>query len=164
MKVTNDFVKENKITIILVTLLVLVMISFSIIGNMLAKYKTDSDAVDIARVAKFNISETGITEIAVSSDKFYPGYTLIQPIEINNKSEVAIDYTLTVEIITNNLPLVLNMNDTEGRVITVNKQLQPNSGEEEYSLSITWPAELNSVDYSMMVDVVKLTVNAVQLN
>ena len=164
MKLMNNFIKENKLTIIMVSLLVLVMMSFSVIGNLLAKYASSADSVDVARVAKFDVSETCVEEISISSDKFHPGYTLIQPIEINNNSEVAVDYTLTVEILTDNLPLVLNMNEQSDRKIVINKKLQPNSGKEEYSLSIVWPEEENNLDYSMMVDAIKLTVNAVQIN
>ena len=159
-----DYVKNNKITVILITLLVLVLISFSMTGNLLARYATTADGTETARVAKFNISETGISEIVVSSQNFYPGYTLVQPIEINNNSEVAIDYSLTVEILTDNLPLVLNMNGEEGRRIIINKKLQPNSGKEEYTLNILWPEAENSLDYSMMVDAIKLSVNAVQID
>ena len=164
MKITTDFIKQNKFTIIIISLLVLTMITFSMIGNILAKYRVNDESTDIARVAKFDITESGVSEIVVSSDKFYPGYTLIQPIEINNNSEVAIDYTLTVEILTDNLPLILNMNEITDRSITINKKLQPNSGTETYNLTINWPEEENSLDYSMMVDVIKLSVNAIQID
>jgi hypothetical protein len=164
MKATVDFLKENKLTIIMATLFVLVMMSFSVIGNLLAKYTSSADAVDVARVAKFSITETGFSEITVTSNDFRPGYTLIQPIEIDNKSEVAVEYTLTVELLTENLPISMSLNEQSGKKIVINKKLQPNSGKENYNLNIVWPKELNNLEYSMMVDAIRLSLNAVQIN
>ena len=151
----------NKMSLIILSLLVLVMISTALTGNLLAKFATGSENREVASVAKFNIIESGVMEIDVSANKLKPGSTLVQPIKVHNDSEVAVDYTLTVNT-TGNMPLVLEMNGEQGNPLVFSQTLAPNATERSYDLNIVWPESENDPKYIRMVDVIKLSLTVVQ--
>ena len=161
MKLNKVYPQEKTLQLIIVSLLVLVIISFTVVGNLVAKYSVGADVDEVARVAKFNIIEEGITSIDIGTKKFKPGYSIAQPIKIKNDSEVAVRYTLTVSS-TGNLPLDLAIVDHNQLIVS--EKLPPNSDEIEYNLLISWPEEITDPAYSSMVDSIKLLLAVEQLD
>ena len=146
-----------------------------------ARYTTKAMASDGARVAKFEITETGLgsTTEAVVTANLVPGQTTTKTLTIQNKSEVAVEYTITVKSMTNNLPLtfaVSEENSTTADVSEMSKdavsgeyscsaQLAPNeTTPNTYTLEITWPADESSTQYVGMVDQVKVSISAIQID
>lgn len=155
---------ENKLSLIIVSLLFLVMLSSTLAGNLLAKFTTGATKEETAQVAKFKITETGVMEINVETEKIKPGSIINQPITVQNESEVAVNYTLTAST-TGNLPLILKMDGQEGNPLVFSQNLTPNdSSAREYTLQIVWPEDENDTKYIKMIDVVKLSLSVVQVN
>ena len=78
-------------------MLCLVMVSVYMMAGLLAKYRTSGTGDDEARVAKFDVKVTGNatdTAINCTQDPDTGGYT----IRIENDSEVAVRYTISVAI------------------------------------------------------------------
>ncbi len=155
---------ENKLSLIIVSLLFLVMLSSTLAGNLLAKFATGTEKAEMGQVAKFKITETGVMEIDVTTDKMKPGMTITKPITVQNESEVAVKYTLTAST-TGNLPLILKMNDQQGNPLVFSQNLTPNDkAAREYTLQIDWPQSEKDAKYIKMIDVVKVSLAVVQLD
>ena len=156
---------ENKLSLIVAALLFLVMLTSTLAGNLLAKYATGTENEETAQVAKFKITETGVMEIDVTTEKIKPGMTIIQPITVQNESEVAVNYTLTAST-TGNLPLTLEMDGQQGeKRLVFSQNLTPNDkSAHEYNLRIIWPESENDPKYIKMIDVVKLSLSVVQID
>ena len=153
---------ENKLSLIVFSLLFLVMLSSTLAGNLLAKFTTGTKNEENARVAKFKITETGVMEIDVTAKKIKPGMIINQPITVQNESEVAVNYTLTAST-TGNLPLILKMNDQQGNPLVFSQNLTPSDNSaREYNLHIVWPEDENDEKYIKTIDVVKLSLSVVQ--
>lgn len=155
---------ENKLSLVIVSLLFMVMLTSTLAGNLLAKFTTGTEDEETAQVAKFKITETGVMEIDVTTEKIRPGKVIIQPITVQNESEVAVKYTLTAST-TGNLPLILKMNEQEGSPLVFSQKLTPNDKSvREYNLQIIWPENENDPQYIKMIDVVKLSLSVVQVD
>lgn len=76
--------------------LVLVLLSVHLMGGLFAKYTSNGEGSDEARVAKFDVEVTGLPDaVAIectASDKNDGTYT----ITVTNKSEVAVEYDMIV--------------------------------------------------------------------
>lgn len=175
--------KERWIIYTLAVLLCMVLASFWLMCNIYAKYSAEASGSDGARVAKFNVTESGnITqkiEVQVS-----PGEVATYQVDVTNDSEVAIEYVMNVKNEYKNLPLQFQMLDSNGNVISSDST---ESSKQEYDLSksakisandhtahtyqlkISWPKNtagndknLQSPDYAGKVDVIDITLKAVQ--
>ena len=157
--------KSNKMSIILLSLLLVVFLSSNFVGNLTAKFITGTKTYEIARVAKFDITGEGVSTQVVPTDHFFPGKTLKQEVNITNNSEVMVKYTLTAKT-TGNLPLQLKFSDdnTSTTSVSVSAELAPNGKNAAHTLKVVWPAGDNSVAYSGMVDAITLTVETVQVD
>lgn len=156
-------------------LLVLVMLSTSMIAGRYARYVTTATFEDSARVARFNIIEE-LNEEKLFTDvgaRVQPGMTTLEGITIKNYSEVMVDFTITVTSPFDNLPLSFEMKDGETElkktvsangVITFIGRIGPNQQEKAFKLFISWPIEENSPQYSGKVDVIRISVNAIQVD
>ena len=160
MSVKSLFCKDNIIKLIMLSLLIMVVLSFSLVGNLLAKYSTGAGNSETARVAKFRITESGISTVSISSEKFRPGFTFEQPVEVTNESEVAVTYVLA-KTTTGNLPLRFELNGQDFSNSTYSDTIEPNSEKRSYVMKVIWPESENNPEYSGMVDSIKLmlTVN-----
>lgn len=135
-------------------------------GVTFSGYVTEAYGSDSARVAKFEVSESGHMFASVPTSSLYPGAVDDYDIKVENNSEVAIRYTITPINTTKNLPLdfyvVKQVGDQEV-VIETGAILAP--GEEDtYSLKIVWPVAHNSVEYSGQVDRIQLGLRAEQID
>ena len=135
-------------------------------GVTFSGYVTEAKGSDTARVAKFEVTETGHQFMDVSTSNLYPGAVVYHTIQVNNKSEVAIRYTISHTRATNNLPLTLAVVDKgseTGQVITNGGELAPGENG-TYFLKIQWPADMNSVEYAGQVDLIRLGLRAEQID
>lgn len=135
-------------------------------GVTFSGYVTEAYGSDSARVAKFEVSESGHMFASVPTSNLYPGAVDDYDIKVENNSEVAIRYTITPINTTKNLPLdfyvVKQVGDQEV-VIKTGAILAP--GEEDtYSLKIVWPVAHNSVEYAGQVDRIQLGLRAEQID
>ena len=121
----------------------------------------------------------------------YPGFKQTYKVGVTNSSEVAITYVMNVENKYGNLPLQFRMLDKDGNAITsestdgADSSAQDNTFSESadisandqtehvYQLEISWPvntvsgaannnADLQDSDYAGKVDVIEITLKAVQ--
>jgi len=151
-------------------LLCLVLASSYLVCGLFARYTTSASGSDSARVAKFKIEESGITSAMINAS-LAPGGCEDVELKVQNLSEVAVEYEVTVENETKNLPLtyaVLGMAD--GKVSAV---LPANDTSRTYILRIQWPTgaegtpeyEKNtSPELAGQVDTIKVTVRATQID
>lgn len=157
-------------------LLVLVMLSTSMIAGRYARYVTTATFEDSARVARFNIIEELNEENQLFTDvgaRVQPGMTTLEGITIKNYSEVTVDFVITVTSQYDNLPLSFKMKDGETEldktvsangVTTFIGRIGPNQQEKAFKLFISWPIEENGIQYSGKVDVIRVSVNAIQVD
>ena len=167
--------KKNFILRVAAILLVLTMFSISIVTGRLAKYVTTASGDDSARVAKFELTETGLQE-----DAFYvhiaPGETPVHTITVINSSEVAMRYTVQLENMTNNLPdlkFVMTGKNNGGQIVgsyndairTYSGDLPANAGEDG-KITIHVQTAWNSTDpaHAEKVDWVRILVTAEQID
>lgn len=84
------------------------LLSTHLTGGLFARYTTHRSGDDQARVASFNVEDslTVVSDyIVVTLDT--PGVAYNVPVQVHNKSEVAIKYTVRIENITKNLPVTI---------------------------------------------------------
>ena len=102
-------------------LLCLVLASFWVTGNIYARYTATAGADDAARAAKFDITEKVLDGSNETSEAFSidlaPGEEKIYTVQVTNKSEVAVEYSITAESPYHNLPLKAEMMDISKNVI-----------------------------------------------
>lgn len=152
-------------------LLCLTLVSTYFVSGLFARYVTRGESTSSARVAKFSIEGSGILSQPIAIN-LAPGGSDEKKLFIQNNSEVAVEYTVTVTNMTNNLPLNLSMekegtpsaeqkNDT-----TFTAQWLPGSYTDTYTLHIEWSDEKADEDLALigMVDHIVATVTAVQID
>jgi len=153
-------------------LLCLVLASTYLVCGMFARYTTSASGSDSARVAKFSISGTAIQSADITAD-LSPGEEKTCEMEINNDSEVAVEFEVSIKNLTNNLPLDFSVRlqedgggeDDLDEVHSFVFTDQMNPGEKTiYKLYILWPGDASSPQYSGMVDQIRVTVNATQID
>ncbi len=171
--------KSTKIIFICLIAMIFCTILFSmqLVGSAYARYKTTVSNSDNARVAKFNITQSGtiFQEINVS----FPRSEEEQPItlEIKNDSEVAVEYVVTVTNVTGNFPtlqFVLKAADentapittsTHENGVSTNKVYRlPGNKTDTYTLDITLLEDENNLEYMGMVDYITISVTATQVD
>lgn len=159
--------KEKWIMYTLAILLCLVLTTFWLMCNMYAKYSAQASGSDSARVAKFNVTEAGTATKQIKAD-VYPGFSQTYNVDVTNASEVAISYSMDIQNKYENLPLEFKMLDNSGKEIT-SKSIDISATDHDthrYQLQISWPKETNESatdpDYAGKMDVIEITLNAVQ--
>jgi hypothetical protein len=78
---------------IALVLLCLVMISFHLMGSMYARYTTKASSSNDARVAKFDVKVNGSDDVTIDCKVGEDG---TYEITVNNESEVAVSYKISV--------------------------------------------------------------------
>ncbi|MBQ4559613.1 MAG: hypothetical protein IJA54_04725 [Tyzzerella sp.] len=142
----------------------LTLFSIHFMGGLYAKYTAHTSASDEARVAKFDISESGAyfsEELLIEGT---PG-SVEREIVVNNNSEVAVAYIVTIKNTTKNIPYKFSVN---GSTATLNEcsvtcYLEPNSENNIIKIAAIWD-EKDALNYMGMVDLVKLTISAQQVD
>lgn len=150
-------------------LLCLVLASTYLVCGMFARYTTSASGSDSARVAKFEIVGGEVVSEKITAS-LVPGANISCPLTIQNKSEVAVEYEVTVINETNNLPLSFRVYDEsaegylEGDGTSFSANLSANGDEKNYNLLIEWSKERNAPEYAGMVDQIQVTVSATQID
>ena len=175
--------KERWILYTLVVLLCMVLASFWLMCNIYARYSTQASGSDSARVARFDVQETGTLSSQIINAEVYPGFKETYTVGVKNNSEVAIEYVMNIKNKYNNLPLQFRMLDSKGNEITTDSSdvssgytlsksqeiVAGDSAEHTYQLEISWPTgttseggNLQDPNYAGKVDVIEITLKAVQ--
>lgn len=159
--------KEKWIMYTLAVLLCLVLTTFWLMCNMYAKYSAQASGNDSARVAKFNVTEEGTATQQIKAD-VYPGFSQTYNVSVTNASEVAISYSMDIQSKYENLPLEFKMLDSDDNEIA-SKSIDISAtdhNEHIYKVQISWPTDTNNSatdpDYAGKMDVIEITLNAVQ--
>lgn len=147
--------KTNTILIrVMVVLLVLVCLSTAMVTGRYARYYSAAGGEDSARVAKFDVVVSD-TESQLASVLIQPGETAEKFFTVENKSEVAVALRFQVTSKYQNLPLEF--------LHPVNGVVAPGETK-DVPLEITWPAKNNSSHYIGKVDLIEISVQAVQVD
>ncbi len=135
-------------------LLMLTMISIHLTSGLYARYTTTASGSDSARVAKFDITGNGtLTESAVVN--ILPGQTVKKTLIIMSHCEVAVRYSLQVNVAHGLLPLDI--------IYPVSGELRPSSTD-VLELEITWPIDQNSTEFAGKVDLLEISLDVVQID
>ena len=139
-------------------LLILVMLSTSMVAGRYARYVSTASGSDSARVAKFLVTSTGELK-TFTNITIVPGATVTKTLEVVNDSEVTVECDFAVKNYYNNLPLTFTCQGTDG----AGKVIAP-GGTGKIDLLISWPASANSDSNIGKVDLIEITLSAVQVD
>ncbi len=176
--------KGNVLMGIVAVLLCATLASIHLVGGLYAKYTTSASGSDSARVAKFSITQKFLNEkneeiTQAIEAKVTPGTTQSVKLEIANKSEVAVEYALTVTNVTGNLPLKFKLTPVSGNnapavtsesyqngVSKCSAVQKPGNHTDKYNLQIDWTSSGDDSDlaYIGMVDYITISVTATQID
>jgi len=144
-------------------LLCLVLASTYLVCGMFARYTTTASGSDSARVAKFEIQEAGVSTIELN-DPISPGDTIEKVLQVQNMSEVAVEYEVTIDHL-GNLPLQFMVDNVDATENSFKRILPPNENNMNiYTLKIIWPAEQDSPDLAGLADYITVSVSATQVD
>lgn len=148
MKKTGTIIKY-----VLIVLFFLVILSSYMSSGFYAKYISSNSGSDSARVARFKIGENfdGIMSEMFSLE-LEPGSEF--EIIITNESEVAVSCKLTVNNVTDNLPIF-------DKVDIINIDALDS---EEKKMVIKWDESYNSKDYAGKVDIINVSLVIEQID
>lgn len=173
--------RDRKMNILMCTVAVLLcatLFSLHFVSGLYAKYATNTNYDNSARVAEFNIKQEG-TLFNTFEAEITPGETQSAELIITNKSEVAMEYTLTVTNKTGNLsPLKFKLNAVDGTVTPVTTENHengisvygvsqiPGKHTDKYLLNIVWEPtdEEDALARIGMVDYITVSVTATQVD
>lgn len=146
-------------------LLCLTLLSTHLVGGLYARYTTTASGSDGARVAKFSITET--KNGALFTEDFtvstVPGETAYT-VSVENNSEVAVAYTVSVTNTTGNVPYIFSVNGSEYAVGSCSAAAYLAVGEEAaVSVKVKWNEE-GATAYIGMVDRITVTLQAAQVD
>lgn len=156
--------KRNPILILSLILLCLTLISTHMTAGLYARYTSTGSGEDSARVAKFDVTESGtLTETMVLSvipgEKYHVGEVVVA-----NNSEVAVAYTITVKKATDNLPIKLFFEEgNKGEKITHTGTITPGNPGTTFTLFSDW-TENKGTEYMGRVDKLEITLKAEQID
>ena len=145
-------------------LLVVTSFSLSMLSGLYARYTATSEGGDSATVATFSVTEE---HTDLSYDlllEMSPGTSELRKIRVENNSEVAIAYIVTVRNTTKNVPYCFRLNDSVPELYgcTVTHYLAPGEAK-ELTLAVTWD-KTGALAYIGMVDLIKIEFTAVQVD
>ncbi len=171
-------IKTSIFTFLITMLLLVTLFSMHLVANVYAKYRTTVNNSDEARVALFNITQEGTIFNTIEAS-VAPNTPQSVELIIKNKSEVAVEYNLTITNTTSNIkPLKYRLNaqgtspvaTTEigenGESIFKTRQI-PGEYIDKYLLEIYWETSENQEDdlaYMGMVDYITIAVAVIQIH
>lgn len=146
-------------------LLVLVLFSTAMVSGRYARYVSSASGSDSARVAKFQITESGdILDREIFSCDLSPGTSHEAEIQVFNDSEVAVDYTITAKTLYGLLPLQYTVTyDGKTETAPFTSVIAPGRTV-TFTLNITWPEDQADASFAGKVDCVELTIQAAQID
>lgn len=152
-------------------LLLLVLVTSSMISGRFARYVTTASFEDGARVAKFNIIETKGPLMTQMEIDILPG-TSTSVIDVKNYSEVAVAFTITVESLYDNIPLIFQVLDGDTVLATsaakedliFTDTIGAGQDSRNFQLQIIWPVSDTNINYCGRVDLIQVTLDAVQVD
>ena len=165
--------KQHWILKLAAVLLILVMYTTHLCSNLYARYITYASSGDETRVATFVIDDGNLFEegnyvfTTDSSFKDVVGYPLLVTVE--NKSEVAVEYTLKVET-NKNLPLLASWSQEaeyvplDSDILSNTYNVGVNSGEKTHTLYVTWDETKTDYKYSYEFDVITISIECKQVD
>lgn len=170
-------VKGNILMCTVAVLFCATMFSMHLVSGLYARYAISTSNGNSARIAAFNITEEGRIFKTIDA-KVTPGTTQSVDLIITNKSEVAVEYELTVTNVTGNLPLKFKLNradtspvttpvmtDSHENGISINSANQvPGEHTDKYILNIDWDKSDNDLALIGMVDYITVSVTATQID
>ena len=109
--------RKNWMLRIAVVLLVMSLVSMHMVSGIFARYTTSASGSDGARVAKFQITDSLLQGGASVSTGLMvglvPGVPYQLEVSVHNASEVAVEYAIGVNQLTDNLPLKVLIPDAD---------------------------------------------------
>lgn len=141
----------------------LTLFSFHFMGGLYAKYTAHTSASDKARVAKFEITDDNKSFTKDFVISFAPG-TIETEIQVVNKSETAVAYTITIENLTQNIPLQFQIADSTEMFEPAPQTYDLSIGQtDKYTVKLIWSHE-DALQHMGKVDQVRIVLNAVQID
>ncbi len=174
--------KPNIMMTISAALLCLVLITTQLVAGLYARYAVTESSADSARAAAwvFDVKDKDASKPLDLSELSYPGTSYDYSFIVTNSrgllaSEVAAEYTVTVKIAENALPVVVKLTDgaTEETIdmkdraageISLSGTLPSGADSEEYTLSVIWDAERSDTAYADKTTEVTLEIKAQQID
>lgn len=161
--------KNKKITILLVLIIIFTIAIVSVITPTIAKYISENNQNEGSNIASFEID----VKIKDSDDDqeiyetvtydFKPGDSINISVSLDgSKCEVASNVSITIETL-NNLPLVIKHNGSE-LVGSIDTSLTPKASTTINGFNISWPENANDYKYSGEVDIVSIIISVSQKN
>lgn len=147
--------KNKKINFLTIAKYILLFVILTIypMSSLYARYVSKNSSTQSAVVAKFDVNEYFSAEQSFPIS-IKPGENVSRDIIINNNSDVAVNVTIVVENVTNNLPLIF---------LDADEEIPPHTTE-VVSINVIWNENDNSYEYAEMVDVIKLLITAQQVD
>ncbi len=167
--------KADPLFIILVVLISLILFSSTLVGGFYARYVSRAEQGDQARVAKFDITETGQEfqqAFAISLDPSENAVVKEDAVILTNNSEVDVRCTFSTDS-TENLPLAYSWacEELDATVDAVNKTvsfvIDSNATAKVFDLTVAWDlsqAEHSEFIYNRQVDGVVLKIRCEQID
>lgn len=162
----------------------------ALIAGLSAKFATSEPGGDGARVAKFSITGDCVLTNSVEAS-LVPGGSTTANLTIENKSEVAVEYTIEIANKTMNLPLefelekelekkedgsstdstfesVSGSDPSKDHIVFTEQKIAGKHTTDNYRLTIKWPtkdeAKAADLERMGMVDHVAVTITAAQID
>ena len=155
--------KFNIPMVIALVLLCLTLFSLHFTSDIYARYVSKAEGSDNSRVAEFNITEETDFIEADMLFEFVPGVNK-KTIVVNNESEVAVEYKVTIVNKTGNIPFVFKIGEDENPEDALESPakfaIEANSVK-NYNVFLIWESA-NASDYMGMVDLITINLEAVQ--
>jgi hypothetical protein len=166
-----------RILVIMILVTSIIVASFSI-----SRYETILDGDDISTVALVTLNKSQDIEISLDGNDFFPGSTYIYEFGITNNDngkilETKMNYTITINDL-GNIPLEYTLENVSvsgnGVAIedkTLTKGLATSAGimpltsdTHTYKLYIHWNEENNDENYSKLLENIKISIDAEQID
>lgn len=171
-------IRINIFICLISVLLFVTLFSMQLVSSVYAKYRTTANNSEGARVALFNITQEG--EIFRTVEAYIaPNTSHSIELVITNKSEVAVEYNVTITNVTGNIrPLKFRLNaqgtapaarsvNGENGVSILSAQQIPGDHIDKYMLEIYWdPSASQEEDLALigMVDYITIAVMVTQVD
>lgn len=130
-------------------------------GVTFSSYISSTVGQDTARVAKFEVTGTGSFAVNIPAEAMIPGDSFQQQFIIQNKGEVAVELSIAAEMMYNKLPLELTIESVANELT---QTLAVGSGEQTYTLTVSWPSEQDNISWAGKTDVIRLSISAQQID
>ncbi len=157
MRPEQQSVKPRSMRIILFTLLYLAILSTIVTSFTVSFYSSKTSGDAQAQVATFAAEySSGAQTITLSLSDMKPGDTRVIALEVENKSDVSISYSLQASCI-GHLPLSFSISPATGTLLL-------GDGKAAHTMTVTWPPEQKDAQLATEIDAVTVTLQYEQLD